>query len=849
MFSQEAMVRREDTSSSQIQIHPATQLSLLAPLSGPVIPIEKVPDPVFSQKLMGNGIAIDPISTALLAPCPGRIVQLHPAHHAVSIEADGGVQVLLHIGIDTVKLKGEGFTPKVKVGDQVKVGQTLINFDADVVATKAKSLISIMVIAEAPPYQLTTPAGTFASAGKDVLLKLDFQGLQKKAGVAKGERAESRGVEVTLPTGLHARPAALVVNHAKRYQSNIELRKGKVSANAKSLVSILSLEVLKGDFVQFLAEGSDAKIAVQELAAFLKNLKEQPEPEKKPESSKPSVSSDAGVIMGIGASPGLALGRVHQLRSESLQFNENAPGSTSEERSRLTKALQAASAELDDLLIQLTTKTNAAQAAIFAAHLELLEDPTLIELADGQLAEGKSAPFAWNHAISTHADRLAHLNNELMANRANDLRDVGRRVLRLLVGPGSAKVSELPTNSILVAENLTPSDTVQLDREKVLGFCTTTGGATSHVAILARSLGIPAVAGIDRRALEVPEGAEVVLDGDRGELRLNPSAGEKQLVLQHQAEQLERRKQALSLSLKPAVTRDGVTVEVAANIGGVEDARKAVELGCDGVGLLRSEFLFLERETAPSEDEQYRVYQEIADVLGERPLTIRTLDVGGDKPLQYLPIPAEENPFLGVRGIRVGFLRPEILREQLRAILRVKSRGKINVMFPMISTLDEFIAARAMLEEERKRLGAPPVQLGIMIEVPSAALLAEAFAKECDFFSIGTNDLTQYTLAMDRGHKDLAKQVDGLHPSVLRLIDMTVQAARKYKRWVGVCGGIASDQKAVPILLGLGVEELSVSIPVIPLVKSQVRETSLAEAKLVAVKALSAPGAKEVREL
>jgi phosphocarrier protein FPr len=265
------------------------------------------------------------------------------------------------------------------------------------------------------------------------------------------------------------------------------------------------------------------------------------------------------------------------------------------------------------------------------------------------------------------------------------------------------------------------------------------------------------------------------------------------------------------------------------------------------VGLLRSEFLFLERATAPSEEEQFRVYQDIASVLGKRPLIIRTLDVGGDKPLQYLPIPPEENPFLGVRGIRVGFLKPEILREQLRAILRVKSKGKIHVMFPMIASLQELKQAKAILEEERKKLAAAPIQVGIMIEVPSAALMADALAKECDFFSIGTNDLTQYTLAMDRGHKDLAKQVDGLDPSVLKLIDLTVKAAHANGKWVGVCGGLASDAKAVPILLGLGVDELSVSIPVIPLVKSQVRETTLEIAKSLAERALEASSAKDVR--
>jgi phosphoenolpyruvate-protein phosphotransferase len=369
------------------------------------------------------------------------------------------------------------------------------------------------------------------------------------------------------------------------------------------------------------------------------------------------------------------------------------------------------------------------------------------------------------------------------------------------------------------------------------------------VAILARSLGLPALAGADEAVLKIADGTEVVLDGETGELRRNPSAEQKASVTRAQNENLERRKAALEMAHEPAKTRDGKHIEVAANIGSAEDARQAVELGADGVGLLRSEFLFLERDEAPSEEEQQRVYQEIADILGPRPLVIRTLDVGGDKPLRYLPMPAEENPFLGVRGIRIGLVRQEILRTQLRAILKVRSKAKIHVMFPMISTLEELQKAKAILEEERLALKAPQISVGIMIEVPSAALLADVLAPEVDFFSIGTNDLTQYTLAMDRGHKDLAKQVDALHPSVLKLIGMTAQAGLKHNKWVGVCGGLASDLNAVAILLGLGVRELSVSLPSIPLVKSKVRESAIPEAESLAAEAKNLKNGAEVREL
>ena len=829
-------------------------VKLVAPLSGPVLTLDQVPDPVFAQRLVGQGLAIDPTSQVLVSPLAGKVVQMHRALHAITVKSDAGLEVLMHIGLDTVKLGGEGFRPKVQVGDTVRAGQALIEFDADFIAQRAKSLITIIIVTDVEAERLRPGPQSRVQAGKDVILEVSPAATTTgPAAAGAGDTAESDEVVITLPTGLHARPAALLAGLAKTFTSKIELRKADRAANGKSVVGIMSLEIGHGDAVRFSATGGDAAQAVRKLADFLTQLEEAP-PDHPPaeEASTPRtarVSNDANVITGVGVSPGLAIGRVHQIRTEDVVVRERSNISVGEERTRLDDALARAKVALQELLTQVTAQTGATRAAIFAAHQELLDDPDIVHLAYALIEKGKTAGFAWDQAITSHADRLGKLNNELMANRANDLRDVGRRVLRSLVTSTEAKPRPVPPDSILIAENLTPSETVQLDREKVLGFCTTSGGATSHVAILARSLGLPAIAGIDPRVLELADGAEVILDGDRGDLRLNPSAELKDRARATQAKQAEHREDALKLAHQPAKTRDDHRIEVAANIGSVADARKAVEMGADGVGLLRSEFLFLERETAPSEEEQYKVYQQIADVLGERPLVIRTLDVGGDKPLKYLPIEAEENPFLGIRGIRVGFIHPEILRQQLRAILRVKTKGKLCVMFPMISTLEEFRRARAMLEEERTTLGAPPCEIGIMVEVPSVAMTAEAFAKEVDFFSVGTNDLTQYTLAMDRGHKGLAKQVDALHPSVLALIELSVKAAHRHGKWVGVCGGLASDLKAVPILLGLGVDELSVSIPTIPLVKAEVRDTTLSTARDLAARAVTADTATKVREL
>jgi phosphocarrier protein FPr len=392
---------------------------------------------------------------------------------------------------------------------------------------------------------------------------------------------------------------------------------------------------------------------------------------------------------------------------------------------------------------------------------------------------------------------------------------------------------------------------VSLDPTKVVGFCTTAGGASSHVAILARALDIPAVAGIDPRVLDIADGTRVILDGANGTLRINVTEEQVDRIRRRQAKHLERRAVELAHADERADTTDGHHMEVVANIGGLDDALAAMDKGAEGVGLLRSEFAFLERRSAPSEDEQASIYTEIARALRPgQPLVIRTLDVGGDKPLPYLPIAQEENPFLGMRGIRVGLDRPEILRTQVRAILRsVDAGAKINVMFPMIATIEDFRLAKAIFEEERVALGVEPVPVGIMVEVPSVAVMAAQFAAEVDFFSVGTNDLTQYTLAMDRGHPRLAPQVDGLNPAVLGLIGQAVTAAHAAGKWVGVCGGVASDPQAVPLLVGLGVDELSVSVPAIPAVKAQIRSLSLTDCQELAARSLTQDSAASVRAL
>jgi phosphoenolpyruvate-protein phosphotransferase len=434
------------------------------------------------------------------------------------------------------------------------------------------------------------------------------------------------------------------------------------------------------------------------------------------------------------------------------------------------------------------------------------------------------------------------------AERAGDLREIERRVLGAMSGttPGPA---ELFDRSILVADDLGVAELSRLPRERVAGLCAARGGATSHVAILARALGIPALVAVGPALLRIAQGTEVILDATAGSLDTEPDAARLAAATETMERRERERAAALAEMRAPAVTRDGRTIEVAANVAAEDDVRAAVARGADGVGLMRTELLFVDREDEPTEAEQAAAYQAAVDALGGRIAIIRTLDAGGDKPLPFLPLPVEENPALGLRGIRSGFFRPEVLTRQLRALLQVKPLSACRVMLPMVTDVAEIATVRAQIEELARdmNLGDRP-QLGVMVEVPSAALLADQLAAHSDFLSLGTNDLTQYTLAMDRGNPELAARLDGLHPAVLRLVARAVEGAAVHGKWVGVCGALASDLEAVPVLVGLGVTELSVGPPLVPEVKARVRRLDYAECRREARALLALSSATAVRE-
>ncbi|XXX80740.1 phosphoenolpyruvate--protein phosphotransferase [Sorangium sp. So ce134] len=848
-------------------MRPGEPITLLAPLSGPIVPIESVPDAVFADKIVGDGISIDPTSQTLLAPCDATVTQLHAARHAITLSAAGGVEIMIHVGIDTVGLKGEGFTARVSQGDRVAAGQALLDFDADLLLRKAPSLLTQVVLLSGETSAIVERASGVARAGVSRLLTVSPRRRDggdapraSSAGEAGASRPPPRAtvgvtsalVAVPNPHGLHARPAAVLASEAKSFAADISVELAGRNANAKSVVALMNLGAGPGAELRIVASGSEAARAVARLVELVRSglgedlsaAKAAPPAEPERAAATPRAVDDARHIHGVSASPGLAIGPICKIDPLAADVDELATDADAE-LARLQKALLHTRIELKQLVAASGKRVE--QAQIFSAHLTMLDDPEMITRTEVAIVEGKSAAFAWREAVMASCRELARLSNPLLAARANDLRDVGGRALRHLVGGDEAQAA--PAGSIVVAESLTPSEVVRLADHRVAGLVSVLGGTTSHAAILARSLGLPYLVGASASLLSVEAGATAALDAEGAVLVLHPSEAELDAYRGRLGARRALRERQEAAAGERAVTRDGVHVAVLANIASADDARKAVRLGAEGAGLLRTELMFFDRDSAPTEAEQTAAYQEIAEALGERPLVVRTLDVGGDKPLSYMPLPAEDNPLLGIRGLRIGALHPTLLRSQLRAILAARAPAGHRVLLPMVASLEELREAKQVLEEERRRAGSPPVQIGVMVEVPSVAVHADRFAAEVDFFSIGTNDLTQYTLAMDRTHPRLAGRQDALHPAVLRLIDRAVQAAKERGRHVGICGAVASDPEAAAVLVGLGVTELSVSVQAIPEVKARIRELDAARCREIARAALDLGTAAEVRAL
>ena len=548
---------------------------------------------------------------------------------------------------------------------------------------------------------------------------------------------------------------------------------------------------------------------------------------------------------GKGVSEGLAMAQIHLFTPKLPEISRQPAADAEAEVAKLEKTLAAAEEELRGLYETAKEKMGEQEAEIFDAHLTILGDEYSVrEPIIQRIREQKQNAAA---AITDQFDELAQmfrsLGDELMAERAADAEDLKQQLLRICLGCGRQDLSVLPGDVIVLAEELTPSDTVRMDTAHVKGIATRLGGATAHSAIIARTLGIPAAAGIDGWQTEALNGHMAILDGADGTLTVDPT-DEETACYQSRKAQADCEAQALeAFRTSPSQTKDGAALEICANIGTPQEAQQAMKYGADGVGLFRSEFLFMDRDALPTEDEQFEAYRTAAQTMAGKPRIIRTLDGGGDKKLPTLELPHEDNPFLGFRAIRMTLSHPEIFRPQLRAILRAAAYGDVRVMFPMIGSMDQLREAKALLREQEQTLqaeGVPtgPVKVGMMVEIPAAAVLAEEFAKEVDFFSIGTNDLTQYALAVERGNAAVAHLYAPEHPAVLRLIAMTAQAAAERHIPCGMCGEAAGDPKLAPAFVGMGVNELSMSPRRVPAVRKLLSELTMDECRQAAEKLL-----------
>lgn len=563
----------------------------------------------------------------------------------------------------------------------------------------------------------------------------------------------------------------------------------------------------------------------------------------------------ASILTGVAASPGIAIAKAFRFANKEHIPQRQSAADPEAEAARFRQAVEKAKGEIEEIRVLTEQRLGAQKAEIFEAHLFLLEDPELIDAVLDKIAdEGINAEFALYEVTADVVQMLQEMDNELVRERAADVKDISGRIMSHLIGRPYATLSGISEEVIVIAEDLTPSDTAQLDLNYIRGFVTEIGSRTSHSAIMARSLEIPAVVGAGSAAASIPDGVVVILDATEGKLIVDPSEQELEEYRGKKERYEERRAQLKQLAKQPSASADGVSLELAANIGSVEDLAKVLENGADGVGLFRTEFLYMGRSSLPTEEEQYQIYKHVLEKLNGKRVVIRTLDIGGDKELPYLELPKESNPFLGLRALRLCLDRQEIFRTQLRALLRASTAGKLNIMFPMIAVLSELTEAKRILEEERAKLQqegievAGNIEVGMMIEIPAAALNADAFAKEVDFFSIGTNDLIQYTMAADRMNESVAYLYQPYHPSILRLVNMVIQAADRAGIWTGMCGEMAGDQAAIPLLLGMGLHEFSMSASSVLPARELVGRLSKKEWETLAQEALAMGTQEEVKQ-
>lgn len=831
------------------------ELLIVSPFDGWVRPLKHTSDAVFAQELLGKGVAIEPMAGDLFSPCEGLVANIGASLHSIVLKTSSGNEFLIHIGIDTVALKGRGFKVHVKEGDTVKAGDKLISFDLDLVAEAAPSLLTPIIVLDPEAIIDVDCENQFVRVGDPLFEVLNFFDPISKQDILPSQqhKTASRKLILELGHGIHARPAGRISQLVKQSNSEIIIKLGSQSVNANSVVALMKLNAKNGDEIEIIAKGQDADIAVESLVTLLSTelkLAETLHFENNSSNNKPTAAPSAARasnnFYGVVASGGFAFGKTVIYAHEHEAFEEKGLGAK-EEKVKLLAALEQVSISLKE-----NSKRLGGHAKNIAlAHIEILQDPELCEAAYNFLDEGFSAPAAWQKSSRAQEDILKQSENLRIQERAADLRDIELQIINALCGVVDGIQHPADNKEIiLIADDLLPSQFLALKHENVKAICTRYGGATAHVGILAASFGIPMIVALGENLTAIANDQTIIVDAHDGFINPNPSKSEITAAQKKIKAALEKSEREASLAKKDCVMADGTRIEVFANLASKQEAEKALQMGAEGCGLLRTEFLFMERKSAPSEAEQTETLSHIASALQGKPIIVRTLDIGGDKPISYIPFPFEENPALGVRGVRHSLANIELFETQIRSIIGGIDAGQFRIMLPMIIDLEEFRAARRIIDKVALECEVKsPIQVGVMVETPSAAIMADNLAKEADFLSIGSNDLTQYTLAMDRGNSELAARADCLHPAVLNMIAIAAKGAKANGKWIGVCGGIAAMPHAVPILLGLGITELSVPVSSIQQIKARVSELKMTDCEVIARSALLAVSAAEVKDI
>lgn len=815
-----------------------------SPVQGIIKNLKDIAYKAFAQGCLGPGLAIEPSEGCVKAPFDGKIKTLNKSQHTLVIE-NSGLEVLIHIGADRASLKGKGFKAFCTERQEVKKGQLLIEFDKDFIAKNTAGNLVIVLVCGPQAAEFSLAKKGSAVKYGDLIFSVNGMQSAEDIAVASESLAADCGslitkeVVISSANGLHSRPAAAIAKAANMFRTEqIFIFKNSKKANAKSLVEILGLNVNFRDKVEFSAQGPQAEQALKAVLEATESYGQNTQYSDDTNVPVPDFSKEVS-FKGSSLYPGLVIGRGAVLKRQKMVIEEYA-GDIARESDKLQKALSSVKDKIEADII--SCKDNN-RREILKAHLVMAGDPFLKEYSARLVAQGKTAAFAWNSAVEESIKILDGTSNKLLKERKADYKDIGTRVLVEITGC-NVQDFNFPPDTILITDELLPGELSRLEG-KISGLIMANGSQTSHIAIMLKNMGLTSLICAGPAVLLIPEGANIVLDSTKNIVKVNPA--DLEAYRRESKEVNAMRVKASETAFEPAITKDGVLIEVKGNAGSLQDAVKAQQSGADGIGLLRSEFLFSSYRREPCEEEQFEIYSEIAASQKGKDIIVRTFDTGGDKPLPFFPLPKEDNPIAGLRGIRNYSLEPDLFRRQVRAIMRVKPYGTAKIMLPMAGFIEEIRQYRDIIKREQASLGIDKVYIGMMVEVPSAALMADIFAGYVDFMSLGTNDLTQYALAIDRGNTYLNKFSDTLCPAVLKLIYNTAQACKKAKIPLGVCGAVAGDIQAVPLLIGLGIGSLSVPGGLTAEIKYLIRNLDISFCGDLAVKCLNMQSALEVR--